>query len=190
MKALSIRSVAQILCLASGLLAIPTPAHAADGIGRLIAVSTLKAGNANEDALEGANKQRDLIAQQKKLRGAQAQLEGASLQPAEDPQVSDAGLVVQDVAAIAVFESKARGDGIDDAEKKQLRELVSVAQQRVTDATKNTATAIADAKKSRTTVRDAHDKASLDARIDSLRATYKAHRKTGAALRALAKQLG
>lgn len=190
MKAPSIRSVAQILALASGLLVIPTPARAAaDGIGRLIAVTQMKADNANTEAMEGADKQRDLIAQQKKIRGAQAQLEGASLQPAEDPQVSHAGLVVQDIDAIAAFESKARGDGIDEAEKKQLRELVSVAQQRVTDATKNTATAIADAKKSRTTVRDAHDKASLDARIDSLRATYKAHRKTSAALRTLAKQI-
>lgn len=190
MKAPSLRSVAQALVLASGLLAIPTPAHAAlDGINRLIQVTQNKAANANEQALEGADKQRKLIEEQKKIRGAQAQLEGASLESAEDPQVSHAGLVVADIDAIVAFESKASSDGLDAAERKQLRELVSVAQQRVGDATKTTATALADAKKSRTTVRDAHDKASLDARIDALRATYKAHRKTSAALRTLAKAL-
>lgn len=41
-----------------------------DGIGRLIAVTRMKAANANDEALAGADKQRDLIGQQRQLRAA------------------------------------------------------------------------------------------------------------------------
>lgn len=43
----------------------------ADGINRLINVTQQKASNANDAALEGANKQKDLIADKKNLRGLQ-----------------------------------------------------------------------------------------------------------------------
>jgi hypothetical protein len=55
-----------------GMVAIATPAAAAaDGIARLIAVTQMKANNANDEALEGANKQRRLIREQKSLRATQ-----------------------------------------------------------------------------------------------------------------------
>lgn len=44
---------------------------ASDGINRLIGVSTLKADQANQDALNGADKQRDLIKKQQGLRNNQ-----------------------------------------------------------------------------------------------------------------------
>lgn len=47
---------------------------ATDGITRLIAVTQLKAHDANEQALEGADKQRSLIRQQKMLRSTQTKL--------------------------------------------------------------------------------------------------------------------
>src|SRR5947207_1950115 len=54
-----------------GMVAIATPAAAADGIARLIAVTQMKANNANDEALEGTNKQRRLIREQKSLRATQ-----------------------------------------------------------------------------------------------------------------------
>ncbi|HWB77069.1 MAG TPA: hypothetical protein VG755_19005 [Nannocystaceae bacterium] len=190
MNARSIRSVAQVLTLASGLLAIPTPAQAGfAGIKELISVTQMQAANANSEVMEGATKQRQLLEEKKRLRGAQAQLEGASLQPAEDPQVSHAGLVVKDVEAIAAFESTASADGLDDAERKRLAELVSVARQRADDAAADAASAIADAKKQLAVASDSGDKAQLKSRVRSLRATWKAHRKTGASLRTITKKL-
>jgi len=44
---------------------------AIDGISRLISVTQMKASNANDEALSGAAKQRDLIEQQKSLRSSQ-----------------------------------------------------------------------------------------------------------------------
>jgi hypothetical protein len=50
-------------------------AQAADGITRLNSVSTLKANEANQDALQGADKQRDLVNKQKQLRTQQNNFE-------------------------------------------------------------------------------------------------------------------
>jgi hypothetical protein len=168
-------------------LAMPSAAVAAnDGINRLIAVSTLKAADANEQALDGAAKQRDLVTKQREVRNQQALFEASTQQSA---QVSHAGLIVADVAAVAEFESTAGADGLDDAEWKTLADLVAVAQQRVDAASADTSTAIANAqkrlRKMTTTIYSEHVKLHLK----SLRATAKAHRKTATALRALAKKL-
>ena len=48
---------------------------AIDGISRLISVTQLKASNANDEAMSGATKQRDLIEQQKSLRSSQPAFE-------------------------------------------------------------------------------------------------------------------
>ena len=48
---------------------------AMDGIGRLITVTQMKSNNANEEAMHGADKQRDIINAQKTLRGQQRALE-------------------------------------------------------------------------------------------------------------------
>jgi hypothetical protein len=45
------------------------------GINALIAVSSMQASNANDQALAGAAKQRSLLNQQKQLRDAQRHLE-------------------------------------------------------------------------------------------------------------------
>ena len=49
-----------------------------DGISRLIAVTQLKAQNANDDAMHGADKQRDLVGKQRNLREAQRKLDEVS----------------------------------------------------------------------------------------------------------------
>lgn len=46
-----------------------------DGITRLIAVTQMKANNANDDALKGAEQQRGLVKQQQQLRDQQKNLE-------------------------------------------------------------------------------------------------------------------
>jgi hypothetical protein len=46
-------------------------ANAADGINYLVGVTQLKASNANDDALKGAEKQRELVKKQQQLRGSQ-----------------------------------------------------------------------------------------------------------------------
>lgn len=50
-------------------------ASAADGINRLIAVTQLKTQNANDEALNGADRQRELVKKQKQLRERQKSLE-------------------------------------------------------------------------------------------------------------------
>lgn len=51
---------------------IASQAQAAnDGINQLITAGQIKADNANDDALSGASRQRDLIGQQRSLRNAQ-----------------------------------------------------------------------------------------------------------------------
>ena len=45
------------------------------GINRLIAVTQLKAHNANDDAMHGADKQRELVGEQRDLRARQQKLE-------------------------------------------------------------------------------------------------------------------
>ncbi len=50
--------------------AMPNAMAAADGISRLIAVTTMKSDNANDDSLQGADKQRDLVKAQKAARSA------------------------------------------------------------------------------------------------------------------------
>ncbi len=190
MQAPSLRSVAQILGLASGLLAIPTSAHAGfAGLKQLISTTQMQAANANEQTLEGATKQRTLLDEKRKIRGAQGQLEGASAQPDAEPPVSQAALVVQDVAAIAELESTASVDGLDDSEKKALGELVSVARQRVDAASAEATTAFADAKKELAAASDDTEKAQLELRMKALRAAVKAHKKTAASLRKLSKKL-
>ena len=57
-------------------LTMPAAAFAAtDGIQQLITVTQMKADNANEEALQGAEKQRELVAEQKRLRAQQRALE-------------------------------------------------------------------------------------------------------------------
>ena len=48
---------------------------ASNGVSRLITVTQMKSDNANEEALHGADKQRDLIKSQKDLRGQQRALD-------------------------------------------------------------------------------------------------------------------
>jgi len=50
-------------------------ASAADGISYLVAVTQMKAANANDEALQGADKQRELVKKQQQLRGSQKNLE-------------------------------------------------------------------------------------------------------------------
>jgi hypothetical protein len=50
-------------------------ASAADGINYLIAVTQMKAANANDEALKGAEQQRGLVKQQQQLRDHQKSLE-------------------------------------------------------------------------------------------------------------------
>lgn len=50
-------------------------ANAADGINRLIMVTQLKTQNANDEALDGAERQRELAQKQKQLRERQKSLE-------------------------------------------------------------------------------------------------------------------
>ena len=59
-------------------LSFAVPAHAqSSGIQSLIAVAQMKAENANDEALEGANRQRDLVRQQQQIRANQRALEDA-----------------------------------------------------------------------------------------------------------------
>ncbi len=44
---------------------------AIDGISRLISITQMKASNANDEAMSGAAKQRDLIEQQRRMAGLQ-----------------------------------------------------------------------------------------------------------------------
>lgn len=62
-------AIAAVLGMASG------TASATDGITRLIAVTQMKAANANDDALKGAEQQRELVKQQQQLRDRQKSLE-------------------------------------------------------------------------------------------------------------------
>jgi hypothetical protein len=48
---------------------------AVSGIDRLIAVTQMKANNANDNAMAGADKQRQLLKQQEQLRAAQRKFE-------------------------------------------------------------------------------------------------------------------
>jgi hypothetical protein len=52
-----------------------------DGINQLITASELRASNANDEALEGANRQRGLVSQQKTLRNAQSAQNAAPAAP-------------------------------------------------------------------------------------------------------------
>jgi hypothetical protein len=170
MKPSSFPLVSHVLCIAFAGFAMPSPAHAGgnDGIKQLIDVTQLKAQAANEQALEGATKQKELL----------------------DVKVDvAAGLVVADVAAVGEFESTAGSDGLDDAEAKRLAELVAAAQQRVEGATADASTAIASAKKQLADTEVSGDKKRIKLLLKALRATVKAHRQTAAALRTLAKKL-
>jgi len=48
---------------------------ATDGISRLINVTQMKSANANDDAMAGADKQRELINKQKEVRGMQRRID-------------------------------------------------------------------------------------------------------------------
>lgn len=50
---------------------------ASDGISRLIAVTQVKVQNANDDAMNGADKQRALVDEQRRVRTAQRQIDSA-----------------------------------------------------------------------------------------------------------------
>ncbi len=58
-----------------GITCLPVPVHAsANGISALLAVAQQKAKNANKEALNAANNQRDLLNKQKEIRDAKKQL--------------------------------------------------------------------------------------------------------------------
>lgn len=65
---------------------------AIDGISRLISVTQMKASNANDAAVAGAAAQRDLVSQQKLLRGS---LQGFESKVAAPAQVKQPGVVVK-----------------------------------------------------------------------------------------------
>lgn len=172
------------LALVLASLAAPAPAQAADGIKSLISVTQLKASSANDEALRGADKPRTTTVRDSHDRFAErVQTEAPS------PQVARAGAVVGDVEAIAGYESTAGADGLDDAELKRLAELVAAAESSVDGAVADTSAAITDAKQQLEGAKSADDRKMLKLRVKSLRATLKAHRKTEAALRALAGRL-
>jgi hypothetical protein len=74
---MTVKSVTAWLVAVGIAALVPTAAFAgsADGISRLISVTQTKSNNANENAMAGANKQRDLINKQKSLRALQRKLE-------------------------------------------------------------------------------------------------------------------
>lgn len=190
MKTPVFQIVAPLLCAVSLCLAMPSVARAGkmDGINYLIAVTQMKASNANDEALQGADKQRQLIEKKKALFNSGAQLEGAALAP-PDRSVSQAGQIVDDIAAVVAFESTASAGGIDEAELKELGDLVGVARGRVDTAIADATTQVVDAKKLLAATTDADEKVRLKLQLRSLRATVKAHRRTAAALTSLAKRL-
>ena len=60
-----------VTCLAALLvLAAGAAEGAGSGIDALVKVSQMKASNANDEALQGADKQRDLVQEKKKVRKA------------------------------------------------------------------------------------------------------------------------
>lgn len=69
------RKTIGLACLTIALGMTSGAASAADGITRLIAVTQMKAANANDDALKGADQQRELVKQQQQLRDRQKSLE-------------------------------------------------------------------------------------------------------------------
>lgn len=63
------------ICLAIALGTASSASLAADGINYLIAVTQMKAANANDDALKGAAQQRELLKKKQQLRDQQKNLE-------------------------------------------------------------------------------------------------------------------
>jgi hypothetical protein len=212
MKTAAIRLASSLLFGACLSLAIASPAHAAlDGINRLILVTQQKADSANADAMAGADKQRELIKKKKDLKNVQDQLDAAAAPTSESavkgnlgmkqkswnpanfrkssPVESDANRVAEDVDAIVAFEATASADGVDDAELKQLGDLVGVAREHVDAAISGASTEMATAKKELAAATDADEKARLKLHLKSLRSTVKAHRQTSAALKTLAKRI-
>jgi hypothetical protein len=77
-------------------------AHAgSDGISYLIAVTQIKADNANDAALGGAEKQRQLIKKQQQLRARQAALD-ALVADGKVSQPLDVTLNVCDICSLVV----------------------------------------------------------------------------------------
>jgi hypothetical protein len=182
-------SAISLLCVACLSVAIALPAQA-KGIKQLISVSNEQATQANSAALEGAPKESRGM-KQKSWNPAnfnRAQVEGAAPPPA-DPSISHASRIVDDIDAIAAFESTASADGIDDAELKRLAELVVVAREHVDAAIAAVSTQTAEAKQQLKAATDVDDKEQLRLQLRSLRATVKAHRQTAATLKTLAKRL-
>jgi hypothetical protein len=105
-----------VLLMLIGATVTPTlSAVAADGVNRLIQVQQMKANEANNDAQQGADKQRDLLKKQKELRGSQNAFENkpvrdpvlrqqllTGLSPANDlqPKLSQLGMVLRDMGSI------------------------------------------------------------------------------------------
>jgi hypothetical protein len=191
MKTSPFKFVAPILLLGFAWSAMPSPAHAAsDGLKLLATISHNQAEAANERALESESRLQDNRRNKEALRAIQNQFHlSAPASEADAPPVSPANLVVEGVAAVVEFESKASSDGLDDAELKSLAELVAAAQQRADSATADASTNIANAKKLLKETKTAGDKEHLKVYLKSLRATAKAHKQTAAALRTLAKKL-
>jgi hypothetical protein len=70
------KPIIALLTAAAFTALIPAAASgASDGIKRLITVTQMKSGNANDTAMNGADKQRKLIKAQKNLRASQRKIE-------------------------------------------------------------------------------------------------------------------
>jgi hypothetical protein len=88
-------STVAILGFAAMTFAVAGSAHAqSSGIQQLVTVATIKADNANDEALEGAQNQRDAIAAQREARRRQQEenRRQAALRGAVQPQLNGAVL--------------------------------------------------------------------------------------------------
>jgi hypothetical protein len=92
----------RVLALVTLALApVSTVAHAGtDGINRLIAVTQLKADNANGDAMDGADKQRELVKKQKVLRAQQAAFDALVRDGSVSSDRLDTNLLVCDICSL------------------------------------------------------------------------------------------
>lgn len=98
MKRQTRRELASIVGIATLSAAIATPAQSkASGIALLLEVARLKAANANEDALIGAERQRKLIAEQKALRAS----ERSALNVELDAAIKNGKIIKDELANLA-----------------------------------------------------------------------------------------
>jgi hypothetical protein len=81
---------AAVAALLLGSIMAPTHGMAgSDGISALLAVTQQKAGNANNDAMNGADKQRALVGKEQSLHASQQKFEEFSHHPNDHTQRSD-----------------------------------------------------------------------------------------------------